>query len=190
MTTRAELLGAYEAGLNGFIIRADAFKHPYTDEWRSRYPVGPQGQPPAAKVLPDLKSAIIEIEEDPGGISTLERHVAFYWDNDQEVKGNVQFYVMNRGQPDESACWLKGQDPKPPVPPLTFQQTMVAWLNSQMDQSFGEDILRHIESVTANNELGRGTASVIMETASGDFVRKSVAIWKDASEVWQFKPIT
>lgn len=167
MTTRAELLDAFEAGLDGWLLPA-------------------QG---SGIIVPDLRSRIIEVVENIGGDVTIERHVCYYWDNDKANKGNESFFTINRGMPDEEAVWIHGRNPRPPIE-LTFAQEMLTWLRSRIDRSIGANTLRHIENITADNAIERGTADVILETGGGAFVRRSAAIWKNALAEWQFREIT
>ena len=171
MATRTELLDTFEANLVGFLLPAS-------------------GRNPAWTVKADNRSAVMETEQSIDGTHMLETHICYYWDDDQDVKTNAQFYVKDPGEAGEEAVWIRAQNPKPPDTGPTFQQELIMWLNSQIDQLFGTSTLRHIESMSANNMIERGTAVVIMETDTGDFVRRSIAVWKDASEVWQFKTIT
>lgn len=104
------------------------------------------------------------------------------------VEKTFKFVVFDEGQAGEEAFWMSA-DPAPPVPEPTFQAEMMVWLSSQLDEQVGPYIIRHIESVTANNALERGTANIIVEDSAGDFARKSVAVWKDAQDDFQFQII-
>jgi hypothetical protein len=173
MATRIELLDAFEAAL----AAEGSFLLPALTQL-------------GKAVMPDQESRIEQAVTNISGTDTLEWHVCFYWDEPAANSKNAHFWVHNRGDPGEGAVWHQNRDPKPTVPALTFTQEMTAWLNSQIDEVFGTSTLRHIDTVTANNVIERGTANVIMETDTGDFVRQSVAIWQDVSEVWQFQLIT
>jgi hypothetical protein len=172
MATRAELLTAFQSDL--------AAEGSY---------LLPAVEQPGRPVLPDGASRIEETRNSLDGTHTLEWHICFYWDQPALNATNAHFWVQDRGEAGEAAAWHKGQDPKPPAADPTFQQEMTAWLNSQIDEAFGSMTLRHIESTTANNDLERGTANVIMETGAGDFVRKSAAVWR-AGANWQFQVVT
>jgi hypothetical protein len=173
MATRTELLDTFEvdlAGENSFLFPAPAQS--------------------GRTVMPDEKSRIEQSVTSIDGQDTLEWHVCFYWDDPEANSKNAHFWVKNRDEAGETAVWHQNRDPKPGTLTPTFQQEMTTWLNSQIDEVFGSNTLRHIESTTADNAIERGTANVIMETATTDFVRQSAAVWKDISEVWQFKVIT
>jgi len=170
MTTRAELLDTFAARLTGFLLSA-------------------AGRNAAWIVMDDERSAIVESELSLDATRRVERHIIFFWDADVRAKSNAQFYVVDRGTADEAAYWLKNNDPQPDPSP-TFHQEMTAWLTSQLDETFGSMTLRHVERMTANNNIERGTADVIMETETGDFVRRSVAVWRDASNNWQTQTIS
>ncbi|MBD3268513.1 hypothetical protein GF373_17735 [bacterium] len=164
MPTRKELLEKFESSLNGWLLRADAYKHPYTKEWIQRYPQGKNGQPPKAKVLPDLKSAIIEVEAEADSSKgrTLERHICFFVDADREVKANCQFYVINRGQKSEDAWWLKGGDPKPTPPEPNFQQQILTWLRGHVGITVQGFVIEHIHpNVTADEVTKTATARAL-----------------------------
>lgn len=169
MATRAELLDTFEIDL----AREGSFLLPA----------------PGANAMPDGRSYIHQSYDSLDGQHDVEWHVSLYWDEVQDNVVKAQFYVKDRGEAGEEATWFKGQNPKPPAPEPTFQQEMTTWLQSQIDQTFGSLTLRHIESTTANNDIERGTANVVMENGTGEFVRKSVAIWQDASDNWQFQEI-
>lgn len=172
MATRTELLITFEASLGtGFLLPAS----------------GKNGSKP---VMPDGKSCILESETAVSGGRIIETHVCYFWDADLLNKRNAQFYVVDRGGAGEAALWIRGNDPKPPAPPAMFTQEMTVWLASRIDAVLGTNTLRHIEAITANDAIRRGTATVILETGAGAFVRQSVAVWKDAQAVWQFKAIT
>jgi len=109
--------------------------------------------------------------------------------NERIVEKGYPFVVFNEGLSDEEAFWMSSGDPAPSVPEPTFQADMMVWLSNKLDEQVGPYIIRHIESVTANNALRRGMASVILEDGTGDFVRKSVAVWKDAQDNFQFQVI-
>ena len=169
MATRTELLDAFEAALNGWILdipeQSNRVKHA------------------------DGRSHIVEVTGSIGGGHTVETHITYWWDNDVMNKSNKLFFVVDPGTANEAAAWIQHNDPKPPAPEPTFQQEMDAWLNSKLDTAFGSLTLRHVESTTANNALERGTASVIVENSAGEFVRMGVALWRAAGE-WQLKVIT
>lgn len=172
MATRTELLDAFEVDLaaeGSFLLPAPAQS--------------------GRTVMPDQKSRIEQTSTNIGSTETLEWHICFYWDDPGANAKNVHFWVKNRGEAGEGAKWHQNRDPKPDAPAPTFEQEMTAWLNSQIDEVFGTSTLRHVETMTANNAIERGTANVIMETATPEFVRQSVAVWKDISEVWQFEVI-
>jgi len=172
VTTRAELLSAFQSDLaaeGSFLLPAPAQS--------------------GKTVMPDRASRIEDSLESLAGGHSLEWHICYYWDQPAVNVKNAHFWVKNRGEAGEAAAWHKGQDPKPDPADPTYQQEMTTWLNAQIDEAFGTSTLRHIESITANNTLERGTANVIMETSGGDFVRKSVAVWK-VGEAWQFQVIT
>lgn len=181
MATREELLTEYESNLNGFIIRCDAFRHPVTGALIERNK-GKQHN------MPDLRSAIIEVEEDSDGASVLERHIAFYWDKDQDVKGNVQFYVLNRGEPGEEAVWLKAQDPKPPVPEPTFQQQALTWLRNKVGRTVGPYTIKHVASVSADPQSRTATARVLVEE-TGMIQWLDVYLWLDGQDAVQWEVI-
>lgn len=168
--TRDELLAAFEAALNGFLLPAT-------------------GRNPSWQVMPDDKSAITQSEDSVDAQHTLEVHICYCWDADLLNVRNAQFYVVDRGEIGEAAYWIRGNDPKSPTPDPTFRQEMTAWLQGQIDQTFGSSVLRHVETITANDAVERGTAEVIMDNA-GTFSRVSVAVWQNASDEWQFKAIS
>lgn len=105
-----------------------------------------------------------------------------------EEKG-FPFVVFDEGQISEEAFWMSAGAPVPPVPEPRFQDEMMVWLQSKLDVQIGPYIIRHIEGMTANNVDRRGTANVIVEDDTGDFVRKSIAVWKDAQDDFQFQII-
>lgn len=106
------------------------------------------------------------------------------------VEKGFPFIVFDEGQASEAAFWMSAGDPAPPIPEPTFQDGMMTWLSSKLDVQIGPYIIRHIEGATANNALRRGTANVIVEDGSGTFLRKSAAVWKDATGNWQFRVIS
>lgn len=99
-----------------------------------------------------------------------------------------KFVVFDEGLPSEEAFWLSA-DPAPPVPEPTFQSEMAVWLHSKIDVQVGPYIVCHIEGMTANNALERGTANLIVEDGTGDRQRKSVLVWRDAQDKFQFQVI-
>lgn len=181
MATREELLNEYERKLNGFIIRCDAFRHPVTGELIERSK-GKQ------RNMPDFRSAIIEVEESPDSTHVLERHITFWWDADKSVKGNVQFYVLSRGQPDEQAVWLKAQDPKPPTPELTFQQRASAWLRDRVGQTVAGKTIKHVKNVSADQQTRTATAEVLVEE-EGVTQWINVYLWLDEQDAVQWEVI-
>lgn len=105
------------------------------------------------------------------------------------VDKSYPFIVFNEGQPDEEAFWMSAGDPAPPDLQITFQAKMTAWLLSKLDAQIGTYIIRHIEGITADNAINRGTANIIVEDQDGNFLRKSAAVWEDAGGEWHFKEI-
>jgi len=180
MATRIELLDEYEAKLNGFLLRCDAHQHPVTEKWLQKN----QNWKP----LPDLRSSIVEVEQDPDGDQVVERHITFFWDDDQNVKGNVQFYVKNRGQPDEEAIWLQSKDPKPPAPPETFQQKVTAWLHSKVGHIVGAYTIRHVTNISADQVAKTATTRVLVEEA-GTVKWLEVYLWLDEANNVRFEVI-
>lgn len=168
MTTRAELLDAFEAKLAA----------------EGSYLMDAPGSQEA-----DKRSLLHEEYTSQDGTRTTEWHKTYRWDRPGQNVIVSMFYVEDRGTPGEEADWHQSRDPKPDPTPPTFQQEMIAWVESQIDEVFGALTLRHLESATGNANIQRGTVDVVMETGMGDFVRRSAAVWKDASEVWQFKVI-
>jgi len=161
MTTRDALLNAFETDLNGSILRCDAFKHPVTGDWIDR-------NQNKQKNMPDLRSAIIEVEENPDGTFRLERHITFFWDADDDVKKNAQFYVVNRGQADEEATWLKAQNPKPPAPSPSFNQQVLNWLRDKVGQTLGPWTVKHVASATADQAAQTATGRALCEDDTGN----------------------
>jgi len=170
MATRQELLDTFEASLNGFLLPAS-------------------GKNPRWEVKPDSKSAIMEVEQSVDGLHTIESHICYYWNDDRDLKLNQSFYVKDPGTVDEEAVWIRGNDPFPPMPALTFTEELTAWLMTRIDQPIGTSVLRHIEDIMANDTFRRATVNVILETSGGAFTRASAAIWK-AAGMWQFEPLT
>ena len=109
--------------------------------------------------------------------------------NERILEKGFPFVVFDEGQASEAAFWMSAGDPAPPPPEPTFQAEMLAWLTSKLDAQIGSYVLRHIEGTTANNDIERGTANLILEDGQSDFVRKSIAMWKDAQGSFQFKVI-
>jgi len=177
MATRIELLDEYEAKLNGFLLRCDAHQHPVTKKWLQKN----QNWKP----MPDLRSSIVEIEQNPDGDKVIERHITFYWDDDLNVKGNEQFYVKNSGQADEEAVWLQSKDPKPPAPPETFQQKVTAWLYSKVGQVVGPYTIKHATNISADQASKTATARVLVEEA-GALKWLEVYLWLDVDSKVQF----
>jgi len=169
MATRAELLATFESKLAGFLLPATG-----GGQWTA---------------MPDQKSAWSERMTSVDGQHTIETHICYFWDGGLLNRRNAQFYVVDVGEAGEAAAWIRNNNPAPPVPPATFTQEMAAWLASQIDAVFGTLTLRHIETITANDAIERGTADLIMQSGT-EFVRVSAAVWKDVSDVWQFKAIT
>ncbi len=169
MTTRTELLDAFESKL--------------ADEGSFLMPA------PGNQAMPDGRSYIHATYASLDGERSVEWHIAVYWDNVADNVSKAQFYVVDRGTEGEDATWFQGKDPRPEAPEPTFQQEMRAWLEGKIDEAIGNVTVRHIESVTADNALERGTANVILETGTGDFVRESIAVWR-VSDEWQFKVIS
>lgn len=161
MATRDELLDAFEGDLNGTILRCDAFRHPITGDLVHR-------NENKHRHMPDLRSSIMEIEESPDEANRLERHITYFWDADQDVKANVQFYVMNRGQADEEAFWFKNQNPKPPAPEPSFQQKVLTWLRARVGATVQGFTVRHIyPNVTADEAAQTATAQALGEDGTG-----------------------
>lgn len=122
---------------------------------------------------------------------TRQIYIAKVYDfqNERIAEKGFPFVVFDEGNPGEEAFWMSSGDPAPPVPDPTFQAEMMAWLESKLDMQVGPYIIRHIESITANNALRRGTANIIVEDGAGDRLRKSVLIWKDAQDTFQYQII-
>ena len=168
MTTRSELLTTFAAALaadGGFLL------------------------PAADTAMQDGQSKIVQTVTSIDSTKVLEWHICYFWDQAALNVRNAHFWVINRGETDEAAAWHKNQNPKPETT-TTFAQQLAAWLESQIDQSFGTSTLRHIQAISANNTIERATAEVIMETDTGEFVQRTVAIWQNASDEWQFQVIT
>lgn len=174
MTTRTELLDAFEAESSVEIIRCDAYRHPVTGEWIDR------NQNKQAN-MPDKRSAIIEIEESPDGDWRLERHITFYFDTQEFVKKNVQFYCINRAQPDEDTRWLKTQDPKPEPPEKSFQQVVLEWLRNKVGQTVGPWTVKHVASATADQDAQTATGRALCEDDTGN-AWLDVFLSRDAEE--------
>ena len=109
--------------------------------------------------------------------------------NERMVAKGFPFVVFDEGGPGEAAFWMSPGDPAPPEPEPTFSGEMVDWLVSKLDTMVGSYTVRHIESTTADNNIARGTANLILEDGSGNFLRISAAVWKDTQENWQFQII-
>jgi hypothetical protein len=172
MTTREELLNEFDAAL----LDEGSFVLP-PPEQRGR------------EVLPDKRSRIEEATTSIGGSNTLEWHVCFYWDNPAATNKNAHFWVQDRDTPTESARWHKNKNPRSAASP-SFTQELVSWLRASIDVSFGTSTLRHIDSVSSDDSIERGTASVIMELDAGGFSRVEIAVWKDGAGDFQFQVIT
>lgn len=168
MATRSELLITFAAALDaegGFLL------------------------PAPETTMPDEQSKIVSTQTSIDGTKTLEWHICYFWDQSALNVRNAHFWVINRGEADEAAAWHKAQNPKPESV-TTFAQQLAAWLELQVDQAFGTFTLRHIETINANNTIERATATVIMETDTGEFVQRSVAVWQNAQDEWRFQVIT
>jgi hypothetical protein len=161
MTTRTELLDTFKARLDGEIIRCDAYRDPVTGKMIDR------NQNKQAN-MPDKRSAIIEIEESPDGSWRLERHITFFFDSDDFVKKNVQFYCINRGREDERCGWLKSQEPKPEPRPKSFQQIVLEWLRNKVGQTVDSWTVKHVVSTTADQEAQTATARALCEDETGN----------------------
>ena len=162
MTTRIELLDAFEAKLDGFLLPAT---------------IGQQ--------MPDQKSGIRETYTSLDGQHSVEWHFTNYWDNEMNNVHNCSFYVKDRGGAGEVATWFKGSDPKPPAPDVTFQQQLTTWLQGKV----ADDTIKHYSDVSANNDTERATCTIVVDE-SGTFVEKRVALWKDAQGNPQYQVIT
>ena len=169
MATRQELLDTFEASLSGFLLPART-----GGQWTA---------------MPDTKSAYSERTTSLDGQHTIETHICYFWDAGALNKRNAQFYVVDAGTENEVAVWIRNNDPAPPTPEPTFTQELTAWLATKIDTQIGANTLRHVEAISANDLLERAVVDVIMQVGT-DFVRQSAAVWKDASEVWQFKALT
>ena len=162
MTTRIELLDAFEAKLDGFLLPAT---------------IGQQ--------MPDQKSGIRETYTSLGGQHDVEWHFTNYWDNETNNVQNCSFYVKDRGEAGEVATWFKGSDPKPPAPDATFQQQLTTWLQGKVV----DDTIKHFYDVSANNATETATCTVVLDDA-GARVEKRVVLWKDAQGNPQYQVIT
>ena len=180
MATREELLNEYEAKLTGFIIRCDSYRHPLNGGLVQRNK-GKQ------RNMPDFRSAVIEVEESPDGTHVLERHIAFWWDANKHVKGNVQFYVLNPG-PNEEAVWLKAQDPLPPTPEPKFQERALAWLQARVGQTVAGKTIKHVTNMSADQQTRTATAQVLVEEA-GLTSWVEVYLWLDEQGAVQWEVI-
>ena len=162
MTTRIELLDAFEAKLDGFLLPAT---------------IGQQ--------MPDKKSGIKEAVVSLDRKHEVEWHFTNYWDNETGNVHNCSFYVRDRGKAGEVAVWFKGNDPKPPIPDATFQQQLTAWLQGKVS----DGTILHFSNVAANNDTERATCTVVIDEA-GILVEKRVALWKDAEGRPRYQVIT
>jgi len=192
LQTREQLLDAFAARLNGHWLRADAYKHPFTKDWIQRFPQRKDPRidnqvAPQAKIMPDNLSAIIEVEESPDGTYTLEKHVAFYSENGNN-KGNVQFFVENRGRESEDAWWLGGNEPKPEPKDPSFQQVVLEWLRGKVGTIVGGYLVKHVASATADQDAQTATARILAEE-SGATKWIDVFLSRDAEGNVQFEII-
>jgi len=162
MTTRIELLDAFEAALDGFLLPAT---------------IGQQ--------MSDQKSGIREAYTSLDGQHVVEWHFTNYWDNATNNVHNCSFYVRDRGKAGEAATWFKGNNPKPPVPDATFQRQLTAWLQSKV----ADGTILHFSNVVANNDTERAMCTVVIDEA-GTLTEKRVALWKDAQGKPKYQVIT
>lgn len=162
MTTRNELLDAFEVALDGFLLPAT---------------IGQQ--------MPDQRSGVKETYTGLDGQHSVEWHFTNYWDNETNNAHNCSFYVKDRGEAGEAAVWFKGNDPKPPAPDPTFQQQLVNWLQARV----ADGTILHFSEVSANNATERATCTIVVDNA-GSLEEKRVALWKNAQGAPQYRVIT
>ena len=110
-------------------------------------------------------------------------------EGDRVHEKGFSFIVFDEGKAGEEAFWLSAGDPAPSVPEPTFREEMVAWIESKFDVQVGSYIIRHLESMTANEATERGVASLILEDEAGDSLHKSALVWKDAQGDFQWQVI-
>lgn len=177
--TRAELLSAFEAALNGYLLPASGTATPPASS-----------RSPRLVVLPDDKSGIVESESSVDGQHTIEHHICYYFDLDTLNGHNAQFYVVDRGTANEVAYWMQARDPKPPAPELTFQQKVLAWLRARVGQTVGPYTIKHVATCSADGTAKTATASILVDEA--DVLRFiDVYLWLDADDVnFQVIPTT
>jgi hypothetical protein len=121
--------------------------------------------------------------------------VSYYVANVFDVVGdtgrtvNIMFFVKDEGQPEETAYW-GNSEPKPAPGPATFAQEAQAWLQSKIDATVGDKIVRMFDQLSADNTQKRARVRLTLEdTEAGTLSSIEVALWKTAEE-FQYKVIT
>jgi hypothetical protein len=103
---------------------------------------------------------------------------------------NLMFFVKDEGSQDETAYW-GNSEPKPAPGPATFAQEAQAWLQSKIDATVGDKIVRMFDQLSADNVQERARVRLTLEDAqTGDLSEITAALWKDAQGNFQYKVIT
>ena len=170
MATRDELLNQFETDLTGFLLPAS-------------------NRNPNWTAMPDDRSAITESETSVDGADALETHICFFWDEDENMKRNAQFYVRNRGDASETATWQRNRDPKPPAE-QTYNEQVYAYLRNRIGNTYGDYTIRHIGAVSADNISETGTAEVLVDDSGTSTLHWiDIYLYKDGSGNVQWEEI-
>lgn len=107
---------------------------------------------------------------------------------DSAIRKNVEFYVIDEGEPTERAYW-RGNEPKPGPPPPTFVNELATWLDGQVadDQFLFYNVLGVIPAIQ------RASVSVMLgkkQVTPSDIVQRSIGVYKDEGGDFQYEVVT
>jgi len=120
-------------------------------------------------------------------IENVTWYLVHYFDADgvQATKGNLGFYVLDEGEPNEAAYWDRREPkPTPPTPVPTFQQRLQEHLTALISAGTIEG--GTIQTVDAVNKTA--TVSVWLES-DGSIIEKRFFIDKDSEGTWRRREI-
>lgn len=101
---------------------------------------------------------------------------------------NIMFFVEDEGTVDEKAVW-GASEPKPAPGDPTFAQEAQVWLQSKIDVTIGDNIIRIFDQLSADNVQERARVRLALEdVGTGTLSTVDVALWKVAGE-FQYKVI-
>lgn len=134
-------------------------------------------------------AAVLRLKEkdDLGGVSWWIANVLEIT-GDSANRRNVDFYVIDEGEPSERAYWHGGEPNPAPLPP-TFEDELTVWLDGKVaaDQILFYSIVRTLPTIE------RAQVDVMLgkkQVTPSDIVQRSIGVYRDQQGDFQYETVT